>query len=149
MGTISDTIIKAYYVYIYPDCSACRASSQYTRFLSHPIYIKIYWQFEHNLLHRDHICNMLFGTVELPPTTDFHSYLRDGAMMETVLPLIRRGGVDTVLVLWYSCSPALLNLILPPYTAELTISSQTSCPQLPPSPPQSPIALAYMLSPLT
>ncbi len=54
---------------------------------------------------------MLFDTVELPPTADFHSHLRDGAMMETVLPLIRRGGTDTVLVMvrWL----ALLNRIFP------------------------------------
>jgi len=40
---------------------------------------------------------MRFDTHELPPTADYHSHLRDGAMMETVVSSIRHGGVDTVL----------------------------------------------------
>jgi len=37
--------------------------------------------------------------VTLSPSADMHVHLRDGAMMETVTPLIRRGGVDTVYVM--------------------------------------------------
>lgn len=37
--------------------------------------------------------------IELPPTADFYVHLRDGKMMETVTPLIRAGGVDTVYVM--------------------------------------------------
>ncbi|CAL3967599.1 hypothetical protein PZA11_003856 [Diplocarpon coronariae] len=37
--------------------------------------------------------------LELPAAADFHVHLRDGAMMETVVPLIRVGGVNTVYVM--------------------------------------------------
>ncbi|RFU34047.1 hypothetical protein B7463_g2310, partial [Scytalidium lignicola] len=37
--------------------------------------------------------------LELPATADFHVHLRDGAMMETVVPTIEQGGVDTVYVM--------------------------------------------------
>ncbi|PBP19099.1 dihydroorotase [Diplocarpon rosae] len=37
--------------------------------------------------------------LELPAAADFHVHLRDGAMMETVVPLIRAGGVNTVYVM--------------------------------------------------
>jgi len=37
--------------------------------------------------------------VELPASADMHVHLRDGAMMEVVVPTIRAGGVDTVLVM--------------------------------------------------
>lgn len=37
--------------------------------------------------------------IELPPTADMHVHLRDDKMMETVTPLIRSGGVDTVYVM--------------------------------------------------
>lgn len=33
--------------------------------------------------------------ITLPATFDAHVHLRDGAMMELVVPTIRRGGVDT------------------------------------------------------
>jgi len=36
--------------------------------------------------------------LELPASADMHVHLRQGAMMELVVPQIRRGGVDTVLV---------------------------------------------------
>jgi dihydroorotase len=38
-------------------------------------------------------------TLELPASADFHVHLRDGAMMETVVPTIRQGGVDVVFVM--------------------------------------------------
>jgi len=38
-------------------------------------------------------------TIELPATADFHVHLRDGSMMETVVPTIRQGGVNTVYVM--------------------------------------------------
>jgi hypothetical protein len=34
--------------------------------------------------------------LELPASADFHVHLRDGAMMEAVVPTIRQGGVNTV-----------------------------------------------------
>ncbi|KAK7555225.1 hypothetical protein IWX49DRAFT_56412 [Phyllosticta citricarpa] len=37
--------------------------------------------------------------LELPAAADMHVHLRDGAMMETVVPTIRKGGVDTVFVM--------------------------------------------------
>ncbi|CZT41249.1 probable dihydroorotase [Rhynchosporium secalis] len=40
-----------------------------------------------------------FDGLELPPAADFHVHLRDGPMMETVVPLIRAGGVNTVYVM--------------------------------------------------
>ncbi|KUJ15595.1 Dihydroorotase [Mollisia scopiformis] len=40
-----------------------------------------------------------FDGLELPASADFHVHLRDGAMMETVVPSIRRGGVNTVYVM--------------------------------------------------
>lgn len=39
-----------------------------------------------------------FDGLELPASADFHVHLRDGAMMETVVPTIKRGGVNTVYV---------------------------------------------------
>ncbi|QSZ31768.1 hypothetical protein DSL72_001337 [Monilinia vaccinii-corymbosi] len=40
-----------------------------------------------------------FDGLELPAAADFHVHLRDGKMMETVVPTIRMGGVDTVYVM--------------------------------------------------
>ncbi|KZF19586.1 Dihydroorotase [Xylona heveae TC161] len=40
-----------------------------------------------------------FNGLELPASADFHVHLRDGTMMETVTPTIRKGGVDTVYVM--------------------------------------------------
>ncbi|KAJ5041208.1 uncharacterized protein L3040_005759 [Drepanopeziza brunnea f. sp. 'multigermtubi'] len=40
-----------------------------------------------------------FDGLELPAAADFHVHLRDGAMMETIVPLIRTGGVNTVYVM--------------------------------------------------
>ncbi|KAK7545090.1 dihydroorotase [Phyllosticta citribraziliensis] len=37
--------------------------------------------------------------LELPAAADMHVHLRDGAMMETVVPTIRQGGVNTVYVM--------------------------------------------------
>ncbi|KAJ9200890.1 hypothetical protein DTO027B5_7199 [Paecilomyces variotii] len=37
--------------------------------------------------------------VRFPATADFHVHLRDGAMMELVVPTLRRGGVNTVMVM--------------------------------------------------
>jgi dihydroorotase len=38
-------------------------------------------------------------TLELPASADLHVHLRDGAMMEAVVPTIRQGGVNTVYVM--------------------------------------------------
>ena len=40
-----------------------------------------------------------FQDLVLPATADMHVHLRDGAMMETVVPTIRRGGVNMVYVM--------------------------------------------------
>ncbi|KAM3074682.1 dihydroorotase [Clarireedia jacksonii] len=40
-----------------------------------------------------------FDGLELPAAADFHVHLRDGAMMETVVPTIRQGGANTVYVM--------------------------------------------------
>lgn len=40
-----------------------------------------------------------FDGLELPASADFHVHLRDGAMMETVVPSIRSGGCDVVYVM--------------------------------------------------
>jgi dihydroorotase len=40
-----------------------------------------------------------FDSLELPASADFHVHLRDGAMMKTVVPTIRQGGVNTVYVM--------------------------------------------------
>lgn len=40
-----------------------------------------------------------FNGLELPAAADMHVHLRDGAMMETVVPTIRQGGVNTVMVM--------------------------------------------------
>ncbi|KAI9679206.1 MAG: hypothetical protein M1817_005225 [Caeruleum heppii] len=40
-----------------------------------------------------------FNVLELPAAADFHVHLRDGAMMETVVPTIRQGGVNVVYVM--------------------------------------------------
>ena len=42
---------------------------------------------------------MNFDNISLRPTADFHVHLREGAIMEAVVPLIREGGVDTVYVM--------------------------------------------------
>ena len=39
------------------------------------------------------------GFVKLPASADFHVHLRDGAIMEAVVPTIRQGGVDMVYVM--------------------------------------------------
>jgi hypothetical protein len=41
----------------------------------------------------------LFHDLELPLSADMHVHLREGAMMETVTPLIEKGGVDCVFVM--------------------------------------------------
>lgn len=38
-------------------------------------------------------------SLELPASADMHVHLRQGEMMELVVPLIRDGGVDTVFVM--------------------------------------------------
>jgi dihydroorotase-like cyclic amidohydrolase len=40
-----------------------------------------------------------FQGLELPATADMHVHLRDGKMMELVVPTIRRGGCDMVMVM--------------------------------------------------
>ncbi|KAG4027932.1 hypothetical protein MFRU_026g01130 [Monilinia fructicola] len=40
-----------------------------------------------------------FDGLELPAAADFHVHLRDGKMMETVVPTVRMGGVNTVYVM--------------------------------------------------
>ena len=42
--------------------------------------------------------------VQFPATADFHVHLRDGVMMETVVPTIRSGGVNLVYVMVRSLS---------------------------------------------
>ena len=42
---------------------------------------------------------MLPQELELPPTADFHVHLRDGPLMDLVVPTIREGGCDTVYVM--------------------------------------------------
>ncbi|PQE24008.1 dihydroorotase protein [Rutstroemia sp. NJR-2017a WRK4] len=55
-----------------------------------------------------------FDGLELPAAADFHVHLRDGAMMETVVPTIRQGGVNTVYVM--------PNLVPPITTVEAALS---------------------------
>ena len=50
------------------------------------------WSLHNNML--DHLHNL-----ELPATADMHVHLRDGPMMHAVVPEIRKGGVNTVLVM--------------------------------------------------
>ena len=40
-----------------------------------------------------------FHGLSLPASADFHVHLRDGDVMEAVVPLIRQGGVDMVYVM--------------------------------------------------
>lgn len=40
-----------------------------------------------------------FDGLELPASADFHVHLRDGAMMKTVTPTIRKGGVNVAYVM--------------------------------------------------
>ena len=51
--------------------------------------------------------SMWLNKIELPPTADFHVHLRDGELMELVVPTIRRGGCDTVYVMVPPRSPPL------------------------------------------
>jgi dihydroorotase len=37
--------------------------------------------------------------IEIPAAADFHVHLRDGKMMETVVPTIRQGGASLVYVM--------------------------------------------------
>jgi dihydroorotase len=37
--------------------------------------------------------------LELPPSADMHVHLRQGELMDLVVPRIRAGGVDTVFVM--------------------------------------------------
>jgi dihydroorotase len=50
---------------------------------------------------------MRFERLELPPTADFHSHLRDESLMEMVLQneMIKQGGVDTIYVMVCSQIP--------------------------------------------
>jgi dihydroorotase len=36
--------------------------------------------------------------LELPPTADMHVHLRQGELMDLVVPTVRQGGVDTAFV---------------------------------------------------
>ncbi len=36
--------------------------------------------------------------LELPPTADMHVHLRQGELMEVVVPTVAKGGVDTAFV---------------------------------------------------
>ena len=40
-----------------------------------------------------------FQGLSLPASADFHVHLRDGDVMEAVVPTIRQGGVDMVFVM--------------------------------------------------
>ena len=44
--------------------------------------------------------------LELPSTADMHVHLRQGELMELVVPNVRKGGVDTVFV--YDFLPKIL-----------------------------------------
>ncbi|KAB2576702.1 putative dihydroorotase [Lasiodiplodia theobromae] len=55
-----------------------------------------------------------FDGLELPAAADMHVHLRDGAMMETVTPTIRQGGVNTVYVM--------PNLVPPLTTVDATLA---------------------------
>lgn len=46
--------------------------------------------------------------IELPASADMHVHLRQGAMMELVVPQIKKGGVDTVFVMVSSGPPSTL-----------------------------------------
>lgn len=46
-----------------------------------------------------------FQNVELPASADMHVHLRDGPMMEVVVPTIRQGGVNAVMVMVSSIPP--------------------------------------------
>ena len=46
-----------------------------------------------------HLFRNWVATVRFPATADFHVHLRDGIMMETVVPTIRSGGVNLVYVM--------------------------------------------------
>ncbi|KAH8147915.1 uncharacterized protein LAJ45_08016 [Morchella importuna] len=53
-------------------------------------------------------------SIELPAAADFHVHLRDGSMMETVVPTIKKGGVSLVYVM--------PNLVPPITTVEQALS---------------------------
>lgn len=58
------------------------------------------------------------NSIELPPAADFHVHLRDGSMMETVVPTIRKGGVSLVYVMVGAISPPFPRLcIVPTFSA--------------------------------
>lgn len=44
-----------------------------------------------------------FDGVEIPAAADMHVHLRDGKMMELVVPTIRMGGVNTVCGVFSLC----------------------------------------------
>jgi len=48
---------------------------------------------------------MPLGTLEFRPTADFHCHLRDGDMMELVLPTIKKGGCQSVYVMVSTLTP--------------------------------------------
>ncbi|KAF8476168.1 hypothetical protein BDZ91DRAFT_711108 [Kalaharituber pfeilii] len=64
-------------------------------------------------------------SITLPPAADFHVHLRDGAMMETVVPTIRRGGVNLVYVM--------PNLLPPITTVEAALSYHSRLQALSPN----------------
>jgi len=57
--------------------------------------------------------------LEVTATFDAHVHLRDGSMMETVVPTIRSGGVNMVYVMVGLCLIALSGIVL-------TMNSQIS-----------------------
>ncbi|PGH11391.1 dihydroorotase, homodimeric type [Helicocarpus griseus UAMH5409] len=66
-----------------------------------------------------------FDGIELPASADFHVHLRDGDMMELVVPTIRQGGVNTVYVM--------PNLVPPITTVEHALSYKTRLQSLEPN----------------
>lgn len=80
-----------------------------------------------------------FDGLELPAAADMHVHLRDGAMMETVTPTIRQGGVNTVYVMVWESSIVLSSFEL---TFLLLCCSLTSFRRSPPSTLPSPTAPA-------
>jgi hypothetical protein len=44
-------------------------------------------------------------SIELPAAADFHVHLRDGKMMEAVVPTVRQGGVNLAYVMVFPTPP--------------------------------------------
>lgn len=65
--------------------------------------------------------------LELPASADMHVHLRQGAMMELVVPEIRRGGVDTVFVMVREAGHYSFQIIFLPYAAQSSTTYHDGC----------------------